>query len=178
MEPGEGRGHISLRTGGASSRGSDAPRGNPSRGGDVGFCGCCARITRVAVSIIYYLGENDWLKRNGVSLSKRLVPMGPLYPAARHYRNTNGTPPTHWAAEARDLPVPDPPSESVPPSSPVQMIENFPGAGSTLEDFLPGDLCRRPWIRPPLARIRDPPLRALIVSRRRVRQPPLCPARP
>ena len=99
-----GRGRGLPRMEGASSRGSDAdrgnsslrcpcvricrdaPRGNPSqrRPRKVGFCVCRARITHVAAPETCKLGENERLKRNRVASWKRIGPWAPRYLAARH----------------------------------------------------------------------------------------------
>ena len=52
---------ILLRMEGASSRDSEAPRGNPTLRRKVGFRFCCARATQIATPIIYAAGADDWL---------------------------------------------------------------------------------------------------------------------
>ena len=67
----------------------------------------------IAAPVTYEVGENDWLKSQGMQLRKRMGPWAPRYSAARYYGNNNGTHPPNWdwVQKASDIPAPAPLSE-------------------------------------------------------------------
>ena len=76
-----------LRMEGASSRGSETPRGRPAQRSKVGFPVCRAGFAHIAVPVIYEVGDNAWLGCQGMQLRKRMGPRAQRCLAARDYRN-------------------------------------------------------------------------------------------
>ena len=114
---------------GQDSEGQSAPKRELARRAKVGYCPCCAALTRVAAPLAAVFGSLDVLLAQGMQLCEKFRSRGRRNLAARSYNMMKRYLPVswRWAAAPLGMDVPDLLSER-PPTPPNQR-KNKPTAG-------------------------------------------------